>query len=164
MDEGMRHFAAGNVRQAIYCFETQLRHCHDENNAQAWRMLGKCHAENDQDREAIICLTQAVERDPYATDALLALAVSHVNELNHEKALACCKAWITHNPQYAGMELTDDLYGDAAVTTKAGSGGDISSETNVFDDVQRLLLRALEYDPSNTSAILQTLGVICMCY
>lgn len=154
MDEGMRHFRQGHVRQAIRCFETQLQHCNND-DSRAWRMLGKCHAENDQDREAILCLEQAVDRDPYNTDALLALAVSHVNELNHQRALSNLKAWITHNPKYAGMELTDDLYGDTAAV--AAKGGDVQA----FDEVQRLLLRALEYDPSNSSEILQTLGVTC---
>ena len=155
MDHGRRHFAQGNIPQAIVCFETQLLHCHDMDNVAAWRLLGQCHAENDQDREAIICLAHAVDRDPYDQEALLALAVSHVNELNHAKALEVCQAWITHNPQYGGMELTEDLYGDSSTNKTESVGG------NAFDDVQRLLLRALEYDPSNAAAILQALGVIC---
>ena len=155
MDEGMRHFRQGHVQQAIRCFETQLQHCNND-DSRAWRMLGKCHAENDQDREAILCLEQAVDRDPYATNALLALAVSHVNELNHQRALSNLKAWITHNPKYAGMELTDDLYGDTTTTTAPKSG-----DAGAFDEVQRLLLRALEYDPSSSAEILQTLGVTC---
>ena len=150
MDEGMRHFREGNLKEAIRCFEIQLQH-NNNDDSRAWRMLGKCHAENDQDREAILCLEQAVDRDPYATDALLALAVSHVNELNHQRALENLKAWITHNPKYAGMEMTQDLYGAA----------NVEGDAKAFDEVQRLLLQALEYDPSNASEILQTLGVTC---
>ena len=104
-----------------------------------------------------MCLEQAVDRDPYATEAVLALAVSHVNELNHARALENLKAWITHNPTYAGMELTEDLYGDAAAAVVEGG----ESSDNSFDQVQRLLLRALEYDPSSSAEILQTLGVTC---
>eukprot|EP00977_Amphora_coffeiformis_P002384 scaffold448_cov156-Amphora_coffeaeformis.AAC.13 len=148
MDEGMRYFREGNVKEAIRCFEIQLQH-HNNDDSRAWRMLGECHAENDQDREAILCLEEAVDRDPYATDALLALGVSHVNELNHQRALENLKAWITHNPNYAGMEMTEDLYG----------ASNIQGEAKAFDEVQRLLLQALEHDPSNASEILQTLGV-----
>ena len=150
MDEGMRLFLEGNVKEAIRCFEIQLQH-HNNDDSRAWRMLGECHAENDQDREAIICLEEAVDRDPYATDALLALAVCHVNELNHQRALENLKAWITHNPNYAGMETAEDLYG----------ASNIHGEAKAFDEVQRLLLQALEYDPNNASEILQTLGVTC---
>jgi peroxin-5 len=153
MAEGLDHFERGNIVEAIRCFEGHLQGTNAD-DARAWRMLGRCHAESDQDREAILCLEEAVDRDPYATDALLALAVSHVNELNHAKALEALQGWITHNTAYAGMELTDDVYGAAAAPT--AMGGDVAA----FDQVQRLLLRALEVDPTHTADILQTLGVV----
>jgi len=81
-------------------------------------MLGKCHAENDQDSKAIACLERAVERDPYNGEALLALGVSYVNELNHGRALKCLKDWVTHNPSYAGMDLLSA--GGAEVVDGAG--------------------------------------------
>ena len=34
-------------------------------------MLGQAHAEQDEDRKAIVCLEKAVEIDPYNLDALL---------------------------------------------------------------------------------------------
>ena len=150
MEEGIRQFKAGNLKQAIRAFEMELQHSNAD-NAAAWRMLGRCHAENDQDREAIICLEQAVDRDPYSPEALLALGVSYVNELNHTQALESLKSWITHNPKYAGMELNGDLYGSA--TAEAG-------QESAFDEVQRLLLRALEFDPTDAADVLEALGVV----
>jgi peroxin-5 len=154
MAQGLDHFERGRIVEAIRCFEGHLQGTNAD-DARAWRMLGRCHAESDQDREAILCLEEAVDRDPYATDALLALAVSHVNELNHAKALEALQGWITHNTAYAGMELTDDVYGAAAASTTSVEG-----DVAAFDQVQRLLLRALEVDPTHTAEILQTLGVV----
>ena len=66
----------------------------DDSNAEAWRLLGQSHAENDCDPQAIVCLERAVERDPYNLPALLALGVSYVNELDHNKALENLQAWV----------------------------------------------------------------------
>lgn len=151
MAEGMRHFKAGNLDEAIQAFETELQHKNGD-NATAWRMLGRCHAENDMDQEAILCLEQAVERDPYSPEALLALGVSYVNELNHPRALDNLKAWITHNPKFAGLEVGDDLYGNSA--------GEDTGVESAFDEVQRLLLRALQFDPTDAADVLEALGVV----
>ena len=67
----------------------------------AWRWLGAAHQEQDEDRKAIACLERAVEHDPYNLDALLALGVSYVNELDQERALKNLRAWVQHNPTFA---------------------------------------------------------------
>jgi peroxin-5 len=136
------HFQKGNVRNAISCLETELQY-HDPENSKAWYLLGKCHAENDEDRKAIACLERAVERDPYSPDINLACAVSHVNELNHERALYFLKNYMTHHPKYAGFEL-EDIYASSE-----------NKETS-FDQAQRLLLRADPNDPN----VQEALGVV----
>jgi peroxin-5 len=151
MQEGMKQFNAGNLKEAIHAFEMEIQHLNPD-NATAWRMLGRCHAENDMDREAIVCLEQAVDRDPYSPEALLALGVSYVNELNHARAIETLKAWIQNNPKFAGLELKDDLYG-AAEPREAGM-------ESAFDEVQRLLLRALEFDSKDAADVLEALGVV----
>lgn len=150
MEQGMKHFNDGNLKEAIRSFEMELQH-NNPDNATAWRMLGSCHAENDQDPEAIKCLEAAVDRDPYSTESLLALGVSYVNELNHEKALSNMKAWFTHNPKYAGMTMPPDIYGEAPGPQAAESA---------FDEVKQLLLSALEFDSSDAGDIYEALGVI----
>jgi peroxin-5 len=153
MKEGMRHFDAGNLNEAIRAFEMEVQHS-DLDNALAWRMLGRCHAENDMDQQAILCLEQAVDRDPYSPESLLALGVSYVNELNHDRALENLNSWITHNPTFAGLELDndhEDVY---------GAGGEISTAESAFNDLQRLLLRALDYAPSEAANVLEALGVV----
>lgn len=44
----------------------------------AWTKLGQAQAENDQDKQAISALEQAVALDHHNSEALIALAVSHV--------------------------------------------------------------------------------------
>ena len=162
MEEGMREFRAGNLKEAIRAFEMELQ-CNNADSATAWRMLGQCHAENDMDQQAILCLEQAVDRDPYSPEALLALGVSYVNELNHNRALDNLKAWITHNPTFAGLELDDDVYGATAAVAATAADGPNTYESpmeSAFDDVQRLLLRALDYAPSDAADVLEALGVV----
>jgi len=188
MQEGMKQFQEGNLKVAISSFEMELQ-LNNKDNATAWRMLGKCHAENDQDLEAIQSLEAAVDRDPFCPDTLLALGVSYVNELNHERALDNMKAWLTHNSKYAGMDFTtninynnittkeDDIYGAASSSSLAsvtGSTTDVEAEAAVniateshrntkesaFDEVKRMLLAALEFDPTDAGDIYEVLGVI----
>ena len=149
MDEGMSQFRSGNMKEAIRCFEIELQH-HDLNNATAWKMLGKCHAENDMDPEAIRCLEAAVDRDPYSPETLLALGSSYVNELDHERALENMKAWFTHNPKYAGLDLPTDIYGD----------GETVEKTSAFEEVKQLLLSALAFDASDAGDVHEALGVV----
>lgn len=154
MEQGIHEFKDGNLAEAIQSFEMELQ-INDPDNATAWRMLGRCHAENDQDREAIVCLETAVERDPFSPESQLALGVSYVNELNHVKALAALKSWITMNPKYAGMDFDaaaeEDLYGEVN-----GSGNGNDSE---FQELQNLLLKALEFDDSDAADVWEALGV-----
>ena len=149
MDEGMKHFHSGNLKEAIRSFEMELQ-LNNPDNATAWRMLGRCHAENDMDPEAIKCLEAAVDRDPFSPESLLALGVSYVNELDHDRALETMKAWFTHNPKYAGMELPNDIYGAA----------DSTSNRSAFEEVKQLLLAALAFDATDSSDVHEALGVI----
>ena len=57
-------------------------------NAQAWRLLGTAHAENDDDRQAIAAMAKALAADPTNPEVLLALGVSHVNELQQGQAVS----------------------------------------------------------------------------
>ena len=56
----MALFEAGELRRAALAFEAEVRKSPE--NAEAWRMLGQTHAENDEDKRAIACLERAVEQ------------------------------------------------------------------------------------------------------
>jgi peroxin-5 len=66
-------------------------------NAYAWRMLGTAHAENDDDKQAIAAMAKALAADPNNPDVLLALGVSHVNELHEGEAVKYLMRCVTNN-------------------------------------------------------------------
>jgi peroxin-5 len=136
-------------------------------------MLGMSHQEHDEDRKAIQCLERAVEEDPYNLDALLALGVSFVNELNSERALRTLKTWVEHNPSFHGMKVEVDAYSDgslmdevmqlmiAAQRAAVANGGDdadvqvvlgvlynVSRDYEAAADAFRAAVRARPDDPS----------------
>ncbi|DBA04671.1 TPA: hypothetical protein N0F65_012254 [Lagenidium giganteum] len=138
---GVSLFESGRLSEAIMAFEAEVQQ-HPE-NSEAWRMLGECHAENDEDKSAIICLERAVEEDPYNLSALLALGVSHVNELNPQGALKTLKAWVQHNPKFHGLEIQLDEYSDGSL----------------MDEVMQLMLQAQRHDAQDTD-VQVVLGVL----
>ncbi|KAF1315982.1 Peroxisomal targeting signal 1 receptor, partial [Globisporangium splendens] len=139
--KGVEFFESGRLSEAILAFEAEVQQ-HPE-NSEAWRMLGECHAENDEDKSAIVCLERAVEEDPYNLSALLGLGVSNVNELNPQGALKNLKAWVQHNPKFHGLEIQLDEYSDGSL----------------MDEVMQLMLQARAHDPSD-SDVQVVLGVL----
>lgn len=171
MEEGMKYFHEGNLSEAILCFESELRNVNGD-NADAWLMLGKCHAENDEDRKAITCLENAVERDPYSSDALLALGVSYVNELDHDRALKYLNHWVTHNPTYAGY-VTPPPTNTNQDEQEQQQNTNTTNNNNALLQLKSLLNQAKAYDMSMhggnmeegsaapAADVLETLGVLC---
>lgn len=187
---GMRLFNEGRLQEAIMAFEAVLHltgvaaegdaletagpsgtadqrqlHYHSE----AWRMLGACHAENDDDRSSIACLQRAVDCDPYNTSALLQLTVSYVNEAQHSRALETLRAWIAHHPRchplairvsnHNGIPSHQRMTGSGNAAAAAGAGGvsatgslaaaDAAAEAaslyndgSALDEVMEILLQA----------------------
>lgn len=131
MEEGMALFRVGKVKQAMLCFESIVQDSAGGEHDEAWRMLGACHAENDEDKRAIHCLNTALDCDPYNLEALLALGTSYVNELNSVKALETLRTWVAHNPRYQGMEVAVDEYSDGSL----------------MDEVMQLMLSVAAFDP-----------------
>ena len=113
-DRGMQLFSEGAIDDAIAAFQAFLE-VEEDDPSEGWRMLGVAHQEHDQDRKAIMCLEKAVEEDPYNLDALLALGVSYVNELDKPRSLATLKKWVKHNPNFQGMNVQMDAYSDGSL-------------------------------------------------
>ena len=139
--EGMQRFREGDIAQAILAFEADVQVNYD--HAESWRMLGMCHAENDMDKEAIVCLKKAVECDPYNLEALLALGTSYVNELDSAGALTMLKEWVLHHPAFCGLSVPADEYSDGTL----------------MDEVMQLILAAHEHAPNDVDVKI-LLGVL----
>lgn len=144
MDKGMEYFKSGQIKNAILCFESIVQDNEGIENDEAWKMLGICHAENDEDKRAIYCYNKSLDCDPYNLQSLLALGTSYVNELNSIKALETLRTWVTHNPRYQNLDTsTFDAYSDGTL----------------MDEVTQLMLTVSEYDPSDIDVKI-VLGVL----
>lgn len=129
--KGVELYQTGDIKEAILAFEGGVQKRSD--NDECWRYLGMCHAENDEDKQAIACLQKAIEIDPYNLESLLILGTSYVNELDSEKALRMLQAWIAHNPRFYGLQVTPDIHSDGTL----------------MDEVMQLVLAAHQHAPED---------------
>jgi peroxin-5 len=144
LERGMQFHREGRIREAVLCFESVVQDTAGCECDEAWRMLGVCHAENDEDKRAIYCLNKCLDLDPYNLDALLGLGTSYVNELDSVKALETLRTWVAHNPRYQGLD---------------GSALDAYSDGTLMDEVTQLMLTVAAHDPTDID-VKVVLGVL----
>ncbi|KAL4331889.1 hypothetical protein GQ457_07G012450 [Hibiscus cannabinus] len=111
LKEGQELFRKGLLSEAVLALEAEVMK--NPENAEGWRLLGITHAENDDDQQAIAAMMRAQEADPTNLEVLLALGVSHTNELEQSAALKYLYGWLRHHPKYGTLappELADSLY------------------------------------------------------
>ncbi|ETO25949.1 hypothetical protein RFI_11184 [Reticulomyxa filosa] len=144
MAEGLRLMKEGNLSEAIFAFEA----------CEAWRYLGQCQADNENEKPAIAAYLKCYELDPYDLDALLALGVSYTNEIDFFQALKFLREWIASHPEYSilaqdALQKTDndDYYG--------GWGGSTAEHKKVVE----LFHKALEIN-ANDPDLHTVLGVL----
>lgn len=98
---GKRLFAAGRVAAATGAYQQAVSA--NDKDSEAWRMLGCCFTESDDDVKAIQCLEKAAKLDPANLPALVSLGVSLTNEQKTEQAVSTLRNWIVHHPRLAEM-------------------------------------------------------------
>ncbi|KAJ8749359.1 hypothetical protein K2173_018847 [Erythroxylum novogranatense] len=111
LKEGQELFRKGLLSEAVLALEAEVMQNPD--NAEGWRLLGIAHAENDDDQQAIAAMMRAHEADPANLEVLLALGVSHTNELEQAAALKYLYGWLRNHPKYRTLAppgLSDSLY------------------------------------------------------
>ncbi|TYH75153.1 hypothetical protein ES332_D05G453800v1 [Gossypium tomentosum] len=111
LKEGQELFRKGLLSEAVLALEAEVMK--NPENAEGWRLLGITHAENDDDQQAIAAMMRAQEADPTNLEVLLALGVSHTNELEQTAALKYLYGWLRHHPKYGTLappELANSLY------------------------------------------------------
>lgn len=108
--EGQELFRKGLLSEAVLALEAEV--LKNPDNAEGWRLLGVAHAENDDDQQAIASMMRAQEADPTNLEVLLALGVSHTNELEQQAALKYLYSWLSHHPEYGKIAPphSDSLY------------------------------------------------------
>ncbi|KAI3456727.1 hypothetical protein Pfo_013390 [Paulownia fortunei] len=116
LKEGQELFRKGLLSEAVLALEAEV--LKNPDNAEGWRLLGIAHAENDDDQQAIAAMMRAQEVDPTNLEVLLALGVSHTNELEQAAALKYLYSWLRHHPKYGAIALPDQpenlYYADVA--------------------------------------------------
>ncbi|KAI5674604.1 hypothetical protein M9H77_14968 [Catharanthus roseus] len=111
LKEGQDLFRKGLLSEAVLALEAEV--LKNPDNAEGWRLLGIAHAENDDDHQAIAAMMRAQEADPTNLEVLLALGVSHTNELEQAAALKYLYSWLRHHPKYGTVvppDQPDSLY------------------------------------------------------
>eukprot|EP00668_Euglena_longa_P011634 GGOE01014044.1.p1 GENE.GGOE01014044.1~~GGOE01014044.1.p1 ORF type:complete len:607 (-),score=200.26 GGOE01014044.1:116-1693(-) len=109
-EEGLALLQAGNLPEAILCFEAAVKQ--DPSHTLAWQYLGTTHAENEQDPQAILAFQECLRLQPDNLTALLASASSLTNEARHDEALQALDLWLQLNPQYAHVPPASEMPGE----------------------------------------------------
>ncbi|XP_057992075.1 peroxisome biogenesis protein 5 isoform X2 [Hevea brasiliensis] len=103
--EGQELFRKGLLSEAVLALEAEV--LKNPDNAEGWRLLGIAHAENDDDQQAIAAMMRAQEADPTNLEVLLALGVSHTNELEQAAALKYLYGWLHNHSKYRTLATTE---------------------------------------------------------
>ncbi|CAI0540820.1 unnamed protein product [Linum tenue] len=115
LKEGQELFRKGLLSEAVLALEAEVMK--NPENAEGWRLLGIANAENDDDHQAIAAMMRAHESDPTNLEVLLALGVSHTNEMEQAAALKYLYGWLRNHSKYgtlAPSEAPSLFYADVA--------------------------------------------------
>ena len=160
MEEALKLFDSGDSVQAARAFTRIVKS--DEDNSEAWRLLGQCHADNDDDRKAVRCLAAAVQKDPSNLKALASIGVAYFNEGQSDRALQHLRQWVEHHPEYKHLsdESAKTVDEVAEVFKKVVAQGATDPEPRVvlgvlynlskeFDDAADVLRQASKLAPDD---------------
>jgi peroxin-5 len=132
----------GVLSEAVLAAEAWVRE--NPQNSDAWYQLGRIQAENDDDQQAIAAMSKAHEVNPQNPEVLLALAVSHANELDQDEALGHARGWLLSQPRFqhiAGVQNSQtpeqmlELFKEAA--RQAPNDADVQTVLGVMAHLTR---------------------------
>mmetsp|Transcript_7314 Transcript_7314/g.10210 ORF Transcript_7314/g.10210 Transcript_7314/m.10210 type:complete len:654 (-) Transcript_7314:442-2403(-) len=145
--EGLRLMKNGDLKEAIRAFEANVQY-HPE-HAEGWRYLGQCHADEEEERQAIAALLKCLECDPYNLHALMMLGVSYTNDLEEARALNYLKTWLENNPEYSHLPEVQTQLRTIREYEKAYSAPKSGLNTTLGDTVMMMFLAAVKANPKD---------------
>lgn len=105
MKKGRDLFQQGLLTESALALEAECQRC--PNNTEAWILLGKVQAENDDDIKAIEAMNRALACDPGNAEAMLSLGVSYTNEFDQKNAVSFLRRWLSSHGKYGSMFRND---------------------------------------------------------
>ncbi|XP_012282623.1 peroxisomal targeting signal 1 receptor [Orussus abietinus] len=136
--EGKRRLEEGDLPGAVLCFEAAIKK--NDTDPEAWFLLGRTQAENEQDPMAIVALKRSLTLDPSNATALMALAVSYTNESYQNQACVTLREWLLRNSEYQHL-----------VSARTAPSTAINVSTVLFDEilqeVKDLFIQAARINP-----------------
>ncbi|EGR28043.1 hypothetical protein IMG5_184450 [Ichthyophthirius multifiliis] len=110
MHLALEFMANGKPFDAILALEAHIQKSDkNQNNSNAWRIMGRLHQENDNDQKAVACLLNALKTDNNNPDVFLALGVSCTNILDEVKAMNFLKQWYIISPLQQDLPISDNI-------------------------------------------------------
>jgi peroxin-5 len=152
IQEGQELFRKGLLSEAVLALEAEV--LKNPDNAEGWRLLGVTHAENDDDQQAIAAMMRAEEAGPRNLEVLLALGVSHTNELEQGEALRYLYRWLQNHPKYGNLappHSTDSPYGPDVVRLFSEAAQTSPDDADVHIVLGVLYNLSREYDKAIAS-------------
>lgn len=151
LELGKEKLSNFDVPSAVLCFEAAC--IKTPENAEAWLLLGRAQAQNEQDPLAIQALEQCLRLDPANLQALQALAISQTNENYQSQACNTLIRWLKTHPNYSHLVNFD-------IDNQTRNVTSFMSESQ-FKVAEALLIKAVNLDRSVIDEDVQTcLGVL----
>lgn len=99
--KGRQLFQQGLLTESMLAIEAECTRRPD--NVDAWTLLGKVNAENDDDVQAIEAMKRGLAVDPNNLELLLSLGVAYTNEFDQRSAVEYLRRWLGTHPRYQEM-------------------------------------------------------------
>lgn len=134
----------GDICESILALEAVV--IADPDAADAWALLGKLNAENDEDPRAIAALKKACAIDPYNLEVMLSLGISLINSKQQENAMQLLINWIEHNPNYMHLSSSNSSLSDKVMDLYTQATNSHPGDSVLFQVLGSLYFMHKEYD------------------
>jgi peroxin-5 len=134
----------GDINNSLLALESVV--IHNPEDVNAWILIGKFNAENDEDARSISALYKAYEIDNYSLEAILSLGISLINGKQQENALKFLLKWIETNPNYLHLNSSNTSLYEKVIDIYTQASNLQSDDSSLFQVLGALYFMGKEYD------------------